>query len=412
MALKRATDGTMQSRVHRPTVSSWALPVLLAAALGACATTEPVEQPWPVADTHCASATVLLDAHFEAGNLGHCTVSDDGVFTLALFPEDSPPINPSAWYAFRASGKAGDVVNVRLEIEHGYARYWPKISTDATHWVPLDDDKVTGGGEASKLMEFSFVLDGSLAWIAGQEILDSRYYQAWMQEMESVDGTESHLLGESVQGRPIYLAETRDKPEFILFIGRQHPPEVTGALGMRPFMDTVFSDTELAKRFRERFKLGVVPFLNPDGVANGHWRHNVGETDLNRDWGAFAQPETQAVMQWVEQQEADGLELKLVLDFHSTWEDLFYTQPAVEEPKDYASTWLDASRERNPDFPFRHVQSTDFIQPNSKNYFYNSRGIPAITYEVGDETDRELIREAAIVFAEEMMRTMLETPEK
>ncbi len=408
MALERAVADTGNLSMHWSGIKNRTLLLLLAAALGACAATEAVEQAWPVPDTHCASATVLLDAHFDAGNLGHCTVSDEGVFTLALFPEDAPPINPSAWYAFRASGKTGDVVNVRLEIEHGYARYWPKISTDGAHWTPLDDDKVTGGGEASKLMEFSFVLEGSHAWIAGQEILDSRFYQAWMQKMEAVDGTSSHLLGESVQGRPVYLAETGDKPEFILFIGRQHPPEVTGALGMKSFMDTVFSDTELAIRFRERFKLGAVPLLNPDGVANGHWRHNVGETDLNRDWGDFAQPETRAVMRWVEQQEADGRVLKLVLDFHSTWEDLFYTQLAVEEPRDYASTWLDASRQRNPDFPFRHVQSTDFVQPNSKNYFYNSRGIPAITYEVGDETDRELIREAAIVFAEEMMKSMLE----
>lgn len=391
-------------------IDSKALPaaLALALALSACATTEPVEQPWPVPDTHCASGSVLLDAHFETGNLGHCTVSDDGVFTLALFPEDSPPINPSAWFAFRASGEAGDVVNIRLEIELGYARYWPKISSDGTHWTPLDADKVSGGGEASKLMEFSFVLDGSHSWVAGQEILDSRYYQAWMQEMEAVDGTESRLLGESVQGRPVYLAETADKPEFILFIGRQHPPEVTGALGMKPFMDTVFSDSELAIRFRERFKLAVVPLLNPDGVANGHWRHNVDGTDLNRDWGAFAQPETRSVINWVEQQEAEGLELKLVLDFHSTWEDLFYTQLVVEEPLDYASTWLNAARLRLPDFPFRHVASTDFVQPNSKNYFYNTRGIPAITYEVGDETNREAISHAAIIFAEEMMRSMLE----
>ena len=35
--------------------------------------------------------------------------------------------------------------------------------------------------------------------------------------------------------------------------------------------------------------------LKPDGVADGHWRHNDGGKDLNRDWGPFTQPETQAV---------------------------------------------------------------------------------------------------------------------
>ena len=375
--------------------------------LTACSTTPAPEADWPQADESCASKTVLLDAHFETGNLGICDVSEDGIFTLTLYPEFAPPINPSAWFAFRASGAAGEEVTVNLELAHGYARYWPKFSNDGRNWKPLDPEQVSGGGEDSKSMSMNFVLEGSQAWIAGQEVFDSRHYFEWLQELDSFEGTNTRLLGQSVQGRPIYLAETADRPEFILFIGRQHPPEVTGALGMKAFMDTVFADTDLAIRFRERFKLAVVPLLNPDGVANGHWRHNVGDTDLNRDWGPFKQPETQAMIRWIEQQEAFGRELKLVVDFHSTWEDLFYTQPAVEDPRDFASIWLDASRERMPDFPFRHVQSTDFEQPNSKNYFHNSRGIPAITYEVGDETDREALHQAGIVFAEEFMRAAL-----
>ena len=257
-------------------------------------------------------------------------------------------------------------------------------------------------------MEFRFTLDGAYRWVAAQEILDTWDYQHRIHKLDNVPGVEAGLLGESRLGRPVYLLETADRPEFVLFIGRQHPPEVTGAIGMRAFVDTVLGDSDLATRFRERFKLGIVPLLNPDGVAGGHWRHNDGGQDLNRDWGPFTQPETRAVMAWVEQQEAAGREIVLALDFHSTWEDLFYTQPISTDPTDFASAWLTAARDRLPDFAFRHVPSTDMKQPNSKNYFYNSRGIPAITYEVGDETDREQIRSAAVVFAEEMMREMLE----
>lgn len=377
--------------------------------LAGCAAQEPAQQPWPQSDTHCASATVLLDAHFETGNLGRCTVQDDGSFTLSLFPENAPPINPSAWYAFRASGKAGELVNVRLQLGHGYARYWPKISTDGENWTPLAPEVVTGGGEASKSMTFHFTLDDSQAWIAGQEIIDTADYRAWFDAMDAVDGVHTSLLGRSVQGRPIRIAETGAQPEFILMIGRQHPPEVTGAIGMQAFLETVFSNTAQARRFRQRYQLGVVPLMNPDGVANGHWRNNVNATDLNRDWGPFKQPETRAVMNWVEEQESAGRKLVLMLDFHSTWEDLFYT-PSIQDPPGYATNWLKAVRERLPDFPFRHVPATNYDQPNSKNYFYKSRSIPAITYEVGDDTDRDAIRIAARMFAEEMMRLMLERP--
>lgn len=377
------------------------------ALLAACATIETANQRWPEPDSHCASASILLDAHFETGNLGHCTVSQDGHFTLNLLPEDEPPINPSAWYAFRASGEAGQRVDVRLETDSGFARYWPRISHDGETWTALPEKQVEGVGRGSQFASFSFVLEGPQAWIAGQEIVDTADYDAWFERM---DGATTRLLGESVEGRPLLIAETPDRPEFVLMIGRQHPPEVTGALGMQAFLDTVFGNSALAVQFRDRFKLGIVPLMNPDGVARGHWRHNVGDTDLNRDWGPFAQPETRAVMRWVEQQESAGRELVLVLDFHSTFEDLFYTQFVSEDPPDFASLWLGTSRERLPGFPFKHVPSTDLTQPNSKNYFHNSRGIPAITYEVGDNTDREAIGRAAQVFAEELMKLKLKPP--
>ena len=43
----------------------------------------------------------------------------------------------------------------------------------------------------------------------------------------------------------------------------------------------------------------------------------------------------------------------------------------------------------------------------AKNYMYKRYGIPSSTYEVGDETDREAIRKASAIFAEELMRLML-----
>lgn len=404
--------------MNRPARYGWLLAA--AALLSACAASAPAPEPakipeppaaeWPQPDTHCASPTVLLDAHFETGNLGQCTVEADGSFTLSLIPEDAPPINPSPWYAFRASGAPGTEVRVRLDATRGHIRYWPKTSVDGRIWTPVPPEQTASEGEKPPWMTFHFTLDGAWRWVAGQEIMDTWDYQHRIRALDAENGVSARLIGRSVQGRPLYLAETADRPEFVLFVGRQHPPEVTGAIGMRAFMDTVFADTELAQRFRDRFKLGVVPLMNPDGVALGHWRHNVGDTDLNRDWGAFEQPETRAVIDWVEAQEAAGRELVLMIDFHSTWEDLFYTPPKQDDPPDFVTRWLDASRTRLPDFPFKHVPSSNLEQANSKNYFYRSRGIPAVTYEVGDETDRGAIRSAAVVFAEELMRLMVEEP--
>ncbi len=365
--------------------------------------------PRPVAQDYCQSGSVLLDAHFDGGQLGTCSVSGDGTFDLTLFPEDAPPINESPWYAFRVSGDAGDEVTVRMAFQDGYARYWPKMSLDGVTWTPLSEDQVAKAEDGAS-MKVSFELEQGRAWLAGQEILNQEYYRRWIDELETSPVTKTRLLGKSVQGRPIIMAETPDRGEFILMFGRQHPPEVTGAVAMHAFVGTVLADSDLAREFRGRFKLAIVPMMNPDGVAAGHWRHNVNGVDVNRDWGPFTQPESQSVIRWVESQEAAGRTLRLMLDFHSTFEDLFYTQPVSTDPPDFASLWLGAARARLPDFPFKHEANPVSEQANAKNYFYTSRGIPAITYESGDETDRNLLRETAVVFAEEMMKIMLASP--
>ena len=101
-----------------------------------------------------------------------------------------------------------------------------------------------------------------------------------------------------------------------------------------------------------------------------------------------------------------------MLDFHSTKSNLFYTQLEDDGtvPETFASTWLSRARERLADFEFKHDARASSEQANTKNYFFKRYGIPAITYELGDETDREQIAAASPVFAEEMMRLMLEQP--
>jgi predicted deacylase len=375
--------------------------LLLLGGLAACAA------PRPVADTHCRSGPVLLDAQFDGGQMGLCRAGAAGEFDLTLFPEDAPPVNRSPWFAYRVSGRAGEAVAIRMTFQDGYARYWPKSSPDGENWRPLPEDQVRI--VANDVMEISLVLDRGRVWVSAQEILGYDYYRGWMNDLEAHEALETRLVSQSTRGRPLYLAETADRPEIILMMGRQHPPEVSGALAMRRFIDVVLSDTALARDFRERFKLAIIPLVNPDGVADGHWRHGDGGVDLNRDWGPFTQPETRGIRAWLDTQEAAGMRVRLLIDFHSTWEDLFYTQLAEKEldPPGFTTQWLTAAAERLPDFPFKHDARELSDQPNAKNYFFATYGIAAVTYEVGDETPRDRAEQAAVVFAEEMMKAML-----
>ena len=386
------------------------LVLLLILSAAGCALQPPTEQVFPE-DRWCASDRALLDARFESGRLGSCTVTGDGAFELTNYPEDPPPINVSPWYAFRLSGNPGDVATVRIGFEHGFARYWPKTSADGETWERLDETRVVKSEDGNS-MELSVELDGAQTWIAGQELLTSRFYDRWLREMDSSAPVTVGLAGHSVEGRPIYRVETEDRPEVVLLLGRQHPPEVSGVFALQPFVHTLLADTELARSFRQRFKLLVLPFMNPDGVAHGHWRHNVNGVDLNRDWGPFTQPETRIVRDWLAGADEQGLQLRLMLDFHSTDKNVFYTQRDGDlfQLPGFTGGWLDAASKRLPDYGFAREAQETSEQANSKNYFFTRYGIPAITYETGDETPREAISAAAVVFAEEMMRLMLSYP--
>lgn len=138
---------------------------------------------------------------------------------------------------------------------------------------------------------------------------------------------------------------------------RHHPLEVNGTIALMNFVETLAGSDETARAFRQEFKVVVVPLVNPDGVAAGHWRNNLGGVDLNRDWGPFRQPETQAVRDEIKYKREGEPPLALLLDFHSTQQDLFYVQgdDRPTRPPGFAREWLGALSRRMPDYTVRLV---------------------------------------------------------
>ncbi len=385
--------------------NGWLL-VGLALLTGACSSTAINTAPVK----HCSNARLHVDAYFAGGNFYQCAFDAAGNIRMDIRPEDER-INPSPWYAFRLSRTEPGAVDITLDFADDRARYWPKVSYDGHHWQALPESAVSIADD-QHTMTLTVPADRPITWIAAQELLTAEWYQQWFRELGTHPGVEIKLLGSSALGRPLHLATTPQRPEFVVLLGRQHPPEITGALAMRPFVQTLMADTELANAFRDRFQLAIAPFMNPDGVTLGHWRHNINGVDLNRDWGTFTQPETASFAAQLQQLIAAGGQPAFMLDFHSTNRSLFYTQLAEDFPgqSDFATIWLDRSRARMPDYEFSHEARARSTQGNTKNWYFGTYGIPAITYEVGDEVARDAIARSSVVFAEEFMRLMLESP--
>ena len=378
--------------------------VATALLLTACATA-PTSFP---AGQACVAQGYAVEDNFIAARRGTCTLLANGGVRIEIRPEISGKINPSPWFAFKVIPDGATEAVVEIHYSRHRHRYWPKISSDGQNWLPMDERYVTVSND-EKSARVVVPLTSEPVWIAAQEIVSPAIYDAWNKKMSAASGIPVTVLGESKAGLPIHIFDANPDGKDVLFlVGRQHPPEVSGAFAFFAFTETVFGDTELARRFRERFRVIAIPLLNPDGVVGGHWRLNLGGIDLNRDWGPFEQPETALVGRLLDELDAADARIRVFVDFHSTDKNVFYTQFDVTDPPAFTTRWLSAAAPRITGYRFGKETRPITNYSIAKNYMFRRYGIPAVTFEVGDETDRGATRAAARVFAEELMRTMLQ----
>ncbi len=371
----------------------------------------------------CNSATIAVDADFPGGGYASCTFQSPEHLVVRIEPENEPPINCSPWYAMRLTPlrPQKEVRQVTLNLTYDVCghRYWPKISTDGKSWRRLQPENVSiTEVDGVRQARLTIDLHDEPLWLAAQEIIQPADYSDWLDKLSRSPFASQRMLGKSAQGRDIPALTIKapgfNQVEQIVLIGRQHPPEVTGAIAMKAFVEETFANTPLAGQFRKRFEITVVPLLNPDGVVHGYWRNNTAGSDLNRDWGPFAQPETRLIQSLLESlSDRSGKKLRLFLDFHSTSSDVFYTIPddLPTNPVMFTRDWLENLQKRMPQYDVRRDPGHNSGLPTSKSYVYRKYGVPTATFEIGDETDRDLIDEIAREASRAMMETLLAVPE-
>ena len=364
-------------------------------------------------------AGIFVDNMFDGARINDFCKTGPKHYRALITPENAP-INRSAWYAFRIWADEPQLARIQLWYEDGAHRYYPKISRDRKTWTPVDSvhfnhDPAIGSAWVS------LMVGPDTLYVSGQEILDTGMIHGWAGELANDKPfITTSQIGESHQGRPIMKMEIDgtgdgtgdDDPGVIIVIGRQHPPEVPGSIGMMAFVDRMADDSELSQRFREQFRVVVIPVMNPDGVDKGHWRHNFGGVDLNRDWITFNQPENRAVRDELLNIKDTGQQVYYGLDFHSTSYDVFYT---INKDIPYFShgltdRWLEGIARILPDYEIVE-EAFGVASPIAKNWIYHTFGAGATTYEIGDNTPRELIRDVAHAAATSLMEEVLRVKE-
>ncbi len=331
-----------------------------------------------------------------------------GAYEIGVAPEDAP-INPSPWYAFGVEAEEAADVEITLVYSEGKHRYAPKFKAAGAGWTEVTDVAVAENGARAS---FSLRLSEGRTLVAAQPLIGAGDYAAWMEAMAQAAPDMTRIaVGRSEEGRAIEGLKSRKRGrEAVVLIGRQHPPETTGAVAFFAFAERMLADDPLAKRFRKRFGLLIIPMLNPDGVEHGQWRHNSRGVDINRDWGPFTQAETRAARDAVAGFAGDKPgRLALFLDFHSTWKDVLYTQTdeAAGARAWFAAAWRDEIENRLGAAPERS-DSHNAALPTSKTWAHETYAAPAITFELGDATPAEDIKALARTAAETAMALLLD----
>lgn len=369
-----------------------------------------------------------------------CNSEDTSLLLYTLkIPAENTPINSSPWYSFGLMSKTPQTIILRIKIGEGKVnRYYPKSSRSLNGpWTPLPFNQIDTTGS---FLDIKVSLDQTPLYLSSQEVLNSTMNNDWLwTQKDKHKNFKIDTIGYSVLGKPLLAIDTKTKNKdnrpTLMLIGRQHPPEIPGYIAFKTFFEELFSHKKLSNSFLENFRIVAIPMLNPDGVDEGHWRHNMNGIDLNRDWANYNQPEVLAAVTWL-QNNVSKKQGIWGLDFHSTQYDVLYTKDTARVKfrfGDLQEKWIkqlsNQLETRYEDAKYQpmlsplgrpltigqdtlRVEAEVINKPTAASWFaqhYNSVGI---TYEVGDEQDRKYVKQKAKIAAEELMQLLLKSKER
>jgi murein tripeptide amidase MpaA len=354
---------------------------------------------------------VYFSNDFDGARLNNVIQKNDSTFILSVLPENTP-INPSPFYAFKVISNKTKRINLEFDYPNGYNhRYIPKIYFE-NKWSIADTLSFIETNNKSIL---KVVVGNKSKIISGQELNSSSIVYEWVEELikDKRDFVSFNKIGKTKLKRPFMVIdinknEAKQKPTIVL-ITRQHPPEVTGYFAFQSFLSSILEESDLSSKFLNRYRILAFPMMNPDGVDLGHWRHNSGGVDLNRDWSAYNQKEIKTTVDFISKTlRKNKSNLILGLDFHSTYYDVFYTnieRSSTSMPL-FLDEWFLSLENSIPSYKVNEQPSIS-KQPVSKGWFLNAHKAVGVVYEIGDNTPRDRIKVIGRESARSMMKIML-----
>lgn len=258
------------------------------------------------------SETLIVDADFPGGNIIVDRIEGDTVF---IRPDQRDSSTWWFYWHFRVRGAAGRTVKFQFVGRNPIGTRGPALSTDGgDNWSWLDPEAARSAafsysfGERAEDVQFCFSIP---------------YLEDNLKKFLNGHADNPHLtvreLCRSRKGRAVerlHVGKIDGVPKHrVLLTARHHACEMIASYCLEGLLETVLSDTESGRWFRENVEVLAIPFVDTDGVEDGDQGKNRRPHDHNRDYGGESiYPSVRALRRFVPAWSAG--KLSVMLDLH------------------------------------------------------------------------------------------------
>ena len=208
------------------------------------------------------------------------------------------------------------------------------LSEDGLHWEAVPAELT-----ADNQLRFSLSFKDHPIYVASVEPYRISQLEKLLQDIAGHPLVRIDTIGATVEGRPLEIVTLGEPsaPRSVFIRARAHGFEAGGNWVVEGLI-RAFLRPEAAP-FLEKYRLYILPMANKDAVARGRTRFNSAGVDLNRGWGAPADPavapENAALETWLAQRIRAGKQPDLAIDLHNDRGGKLHLSHPGEDHPDY-----------------------------------------------------------------------------
>jgi len=245
---------------------------------------------------------IQVDDNFESGSLGEWRIEDETRLIFVPRKEhDQDRVNTAVTWFY---GKLSNVLNREVEIVLDGLDYTvyngkrgdilpferntvPVFSYDRKHWERFSS---CGFVKEERVFRIRQIFSRDAVWIAYVPPYTFSRLESLVNELKSNPSITIESIGDSVEGRPLYLVTAADPnldqetSPVVWIVARQHSFEAGGSWAVEGLLNFLTSSELEARKILQKAVFKICPMLNPDGVVSGGTRFNARGVDLNRHW--------------------------------------------------------------------------------------------------------------------------------